>query len=327
MDNIIDKLKSENLLGRGGAGFPAGLKWEAVKNANPSAGGKKYVICNASEGELHGYKDKFILDNYPEEIINGIKIAIEEIKAEKAYIYLNKNYYPKLRGKLERLSEKLPIVLFKKTGGYIAGEETTLLNAIEGKLEQPRLKPPYPTEKGLFGCPTLINNVETFYYVSKISQDKYKHTRFFSISGYAYNKGVYELPEICTVKQVLEKTKNWPQNDFFVQVGGGACGEILLSNELDRPVCGAGIIVIFDLKRTDLLSLMKTWANFFFEGNCDKCVPCREGGYRIKEMVENRKIDREKLEEIFFAMEESSFCPMGRMSVTPFKTLISKLWK
>lgn len=324
MDNIIDKLKSENLLGRGGAGFPAGLKWEAVKNAK---GSKKYVICNASEGEPYGNKDKFILDNYPEEVIEGIKIAIEEIKAQKAYIYLNKDYYKELKSRLEKLSKGLPIVLFKKTGGYISGEETTLLNAIEGKLEQPRLKPPYPTESGLFGCPTLINNVETFYCVSKISKDKYKHTRFYSISGDVQNRGVYELPQTCSVKQVLEKTKNFPDFDFFIQAGGGACGEILLPEELERPVCGAGIIVVYNKKKTDLMNLLKTWAYFFFEGNCDKCVPCREGGYRIKEMIDNGDIDREKLKEIFFAMENTSFCPLGKMSVTPFKTLIDKLWK
>lgn len=324
MPDIIEKLKSENLLGRGGAGFPAGLKWEAVKSAK---GEKKYVICNASEGELYGSKDKFILENYPEEVINGIKIAINELKAEKAYIYLNKKYYHNLKRKLEKLSKGLPIIIFKKTGNYIAGEETTLLNAIEEKLKQPRSKPPYPTEKGLFGFPTLINNVETFYHVSKISQDKYKHTRFYSIAGDVRNKGVYELPEDCTIKQILEKTNNYPKKEFFAQIGGGACGEIFLEKELNGPVCGIGIIVVFDMKKTNLLNLMKNWADFFFKGNCDKCVPCREGGYRIREMLESGNIDKKRLEEIFFAMEEASFCPLGKMSVTPFKTLIKKLWK
>ena len=324
MSDIIEKLKSENLLGRGGASFPAGLKWEAVKNEKSD---KKYVICNASEGELNGFKDKFILENYPKEVINGIKIAIEEIGAEKAYIYLKKDYYPELKNKLEKLSEGLPIVIFKKTGNYIAGEETTLLNAIEGELQQPRLKPPYPTQKGLFGYPTLINNVETFYHVSKIAENKYRHSKFYSVSGDVRKRGVYEFPEDSTIRQILEKTGNYPKKDFFVQVGGGACGEIFLSSELDRPVCGIGIIVVFDLKKTDLLELMKKWANFFYVGNCDKCTPCREGGYRIREMLEKGNIDKKRLEEIFFTMEESSFCPLGRMSVTPFKSLIKKLWK
>lgn len=323
MPDIIEKLKTENLLGRGGAGFPAGLKWEAVKNEKSK---KKYVICNASEGELYGSKDRYILDNYAEEVVNGIKIAIEEIKAEKAYIYLNKNYYD-LKGKLEKLFKGPPIIVFKKTGKYIAGEETALLNAIEGELEQPRLKPPYPVKYGLFGYPTLVNNVETFYHVFKISEGKYRHSRFYSISGDVGNKGVYELPENCTIKQILEKTKNLPSKDFFIQAGGGACGEILLSSELDIPVCGAGIIVVFDLNKTNLLELMRKWADFFFFGNCDKCVPCREGNYRIREMLKSNSIDKKKISEIMFAMELSSFCPLGKMSATPFKTLMNKLWK
>ena len=329
MSDIIEKLKKANLLGRGGANFPTGAKWEAVKKANPPAGGTKYVVCNASEGEPGAFKDEFILSTYPEEILSGIKIAADEIGAKSTYIYLNKKYYLKFKNKIEKLAKKvnLELAVFKKPNGYICGEETTMLNVIEGKFEQPRLKPPYPTEYGLFNCPTIINNVETFYYVSKIAKGEYKNTRFYSISGDIKNKGVFEMPENLTVRQILEKTNNYPKKDSFIQVGGGACGEIRLVSELDNPICGTGVLIVFDKKKTNPMNLMMQWAEFFFVGNCDKCVPCREGIYRIREMVDNKKIEKEKLSEIFLAMEETSFCPLGRMAVTPFKTLLDKIIK
>ncbi len=348
--NIIAKLKESGLLGRGGAGFPTGLKWEMVKT---NKGEKKYIICNGSEGEPNVFKDGFILENYPEEVIEGIKIALETfgngsslIKFGQgrtlpnletfAYIYLCKDYYEKFKEKLEKLTKGLPITLFKKTGGYIAGEETSIIEAIEGKRPEPRIRPPFPTKVGLWGFPTLVNNVETFYYAAKIAKDEYKGTRFYSISGDVKNKGVYELPEDWSIKQVLRKTRNLPDYDFFVQAGGGAVGEILLPDELNRPARGGGAIIVFDRKKTSPFSLMKKWADFFLEGNCDKCVPCREGGYRIAEMLKKEKVDpspfgkkagvnKKTLEDLFFVLEQTSFCALGRGVVIPFRSLINKL--
>ena len=320
--DIISELKKYNLLGRGGAGFPTGLKWEMVKNEK---GEKKYIICNASEGEPDVFKDGFILEKYLEELINGIKIALERIDNSESYIYLNKAYYKKFKNNLKKIIGKLPISLFEKPKGYIAGEETAILEAIEGKLARPRLKPPFPTQSGLFGCPTLVNNVETFYYVSKISKGEYKNTKFYSITGDIKNKGVFELPESWTIEQVLRETKNWPEFDFFIQAGGGAAGEILLSNELKQTIKGIAAIIVFNKKKTDLFALMKKWAEFFMVGNCDKCVPCREGVYRITEMVKRKKIDKELLDELILVLEDTSFCPLGKGVVPPFKSLIEKL--
>jgi NADH:ubiquinone oxidoreductase subunit F (NADH-binding) len=215
--------------------------------------------------------------------------------------------------------------VFKKPDGYISGEETTILNNIEGKIKEPRLKPPYPTEVGLFGCPTLINNVETFYYIFKISRGEYKNTRFFCISGDTRKKGVFELADNLTIRQILKETNNLPDSDFFVQVGGGAAGEILLPNELDKPVCGMGSIIIFDKQKTDLYLLMKKWADFFITGNCDKCTPCREGVYRIREILKDKKIDKEVLQDICLVLDKTSFCPLGKSVSRPFSSLISKL--
>ena len=320
--NIINKLKKHNLLGRSGSGFPTGLKWEMVKKIKAK---RKYIICNGSEGEPNVFKDGFILENYPEEVIEGIKIALKTIDNSVAYIYLRKDYYKKFKKRLEKLIKNLPITLFKKTGGYLAGEETSICEAIEGNSSEPRIKPPFPSQSGLFECPTLVNNLETFYYVSQIAKNKYNQTRFYSISGDVKNKGVYKLPENWSIEKVLKETKNWPNFDFFVQVGGGASGEILLPNELKQQVTGQGAIIIFNRKKTNLFFLMKQWTDFFLAENCDKCLPCREGIYKLAEMIEKRKVDKKLLKDITFVLEETSFCGLGKISAIPFNSLIDKL--
>ena len=320
--NIIPKLKESNLLGRGGAGFPTWLKWDLVKKAQ---GDKKYVICNASEGEPCVFKDKYIIENYPEELINGIVLAMEEVGASEAYIYLNKDYYSKYGKKLKKIIGKKKINLFKKTGGYIGGEESALCESIEGKRVEPRFKPPYLAEKGLFGCPTLVNNVETFYYASKIDKGEYNQTRFYSVNGDVSNPGVYELEHSLTMEEVLKKTENYPSFDFYVQAGGGASGEIFLREELKIPCTGAGSITVYNKLKTDPFKLMETWVEFFAYGNCDKCLPCREGTYRLREMIKGRKLDREMLSEILFSLSESSFCALGRGVPIPFRSFLKKV--
>ena len=320
--DIIEKLKESGLKGRGGGSFPVFLKWDLVKKAK---GEEKYVICNASEGEPNVFKDGFILENYPEEVINGISLAMDFISAKSAYLYLNKEYYLKFKEKLENIIGDKNIILFEKKGKYIGGEETAICESIEGNLVEPRKKPPFLTDCGLFNCPTLMNNVETFYSVSKIIKGEYKKTRFYSVNGDVLNKGVYELGENLTIEEVLKETNNYPDFDFFVQDGGGASGEILLINELNCLSHGAGSITVFNKKETDLYSLMENWAKFFHTGNCDKCVPCREGAYRIYEMIKNRKIDKEKLEDIFLSLKKTSFCSLGRGIPLPFESLINKL--
>ncbi len=299
--------------------FPVWKKWEAVKNF-PSE--KKYVVCNASEGELETFKDHFILKNYPEVVIDGIKIAMAEMEAERGYIYLNKDYYDEFADVLQNLSgENIEVV--KKRGGYIGGEETSVIEAIEGNAPEPRVKPPFPSESGLWECPTLVNNVETFYCVSKIKRDEYEKNRFYSIGGSASNRGVFQFPEDITVKNLLEETGNVPTFDYFLQVGGGACGTVLLSDEIDKKIDGLGSIVIYNREDTDPYILMKKWVDFLLEGNCDKCTPCREGLYRIMEMIDQKRF--EEIEDIFLVMEETSLCPLGKVAATPFKSLLNKV--
>lgn len=321
-ESIIAKLEKHHLQGRGGASFPTSLKWKMVAAAEAE---RKYIVCNAAEGEPGVFKDGFILENYPEEVVEGVKIALEVIDHSTAYIYLRQDYYQGFKGSLEALSKDLPITLSRKTGGYLAGEETAVFEALEGRRPEPKIKPPFPPQSGLRGYPTLINNTETFYHVAKIAQGEYKATRFYSISGEVENGGVYELPENHTIAQILKATGNWPEFDFFVQSGGGASGEILLADGLEQPVRGQGAIIVYNRKETNPFLLMKKWAEFFLRENCDKCVPCREGVYRIAEMVKKEKVDQQVIADLFFVLEETSLCALGRGVVTPFRSLINKI--
>jgi len=323
MADLITKIKKAKLLGRSGSLFPVHLKWLQVKNSSSK---RKYVICNASEGEPEVKKDYYILKKHLKEVVGGIKLAQKELKAETAYIYLNKKYYREFKKRLFSLTKNFPIELFEKPEGYLAGEETVILNIIEGKRKEPREKPPFPTEKGLFGKPTLVNNVETFFQVYKISKGE-TLTRFYSIYGKAPNKGVFELENDLTIKQVLEKTSNYPEFYFLLQIGGGAAGEIITSKELNRPFNGLASIIVLE-KDIDLKELMRKWASFFQKENCDKCAPCREGAFRIKEILEKKRLtkkDIKTLQDIFEALEQTSLCPLGRMIPKPFKSVLRLL--
>ena len=322
--DIIKEIEGYNLLGRSGSCFPAALKWQAVKKSKAD---KKYIICNGSEGDPKNFKDGFILKNHPETVVQGIKTALKTIDNSFAFIYLRKDYYKEFARKLRKLSRGFLIKIVEKKNGYLGGEETVVCQAIEGKRPEPKAKPPFPSSRGLWGYPTLINNVETFYCVGKISQGKYKKTRFYGITGDVRNKGVYELAEDYNIRQILEKTDNYPDFDFFVQSGGGASGEILLEKELKKQVQGIGCLVVFNAKKTDPFALMKEWADFFLAENCDKCTPCREGVYRISEIIRKKKIDKKTLNDIFLVLEKTSFCPLGKNVCLPFKTLIKKVIK
>jgi len=322
--NAIKELKKYNILGRSGSCFPAALKWEIVKKQKAD---KKYIICNGSEGEPKNLKDKYILENYSEYVVEGVKTALRTIDKSEAFIYLKKDYYKKFRRKLKRLSRKYPITIFEKKGGYLAGEETAICEVIEGKRPEPRIKPPFPAQAGLWGRPTLVNNLETFYCAGKIIQKEYSDERFYTIAGDAENKGVFKLSKNDTIERILKKTNNYPNFDFFVQAGGGAMGEILLPKELNKKINGIGSIVVFNKKKTDSFKLMKEWIDFFLRENCDKCTPCREGIYRINEIISSKKLDKKTLKDIFFVLQKTSLCPLGENAFKPFETLIKKVVK
>lgn len=319
---IIKEIEKYNILGRSGCCFPTAVKWAAVKREKASP---KYIICNGSEGEPGNKKDGYILRHYPEYAVEGVKQALKTINNSLAFIYLRKDYYRKFKRKLKKLSKGYPITVFKKRGGYLAGEETVICEIMEGRKGEPRIRPPFPAQAGLQGCPTLVNNLETFYCVGKIAKKEYENERFYTLLGDIKNKGVFKLNKEDTIKEILKKTDNYPAFDFFVQAGGGAMGEILLPKELNKKINGIGSLIIFNKKRTDPFKLMKNWASFFLAENCDKCTPCREGMYRINEIISSKKLDKKSLQDIFFVMQKTSFCPLGRNAYRPFETLIKKI--
>jgi NADH:ubiquinone oxidoreductase subunit F (NADH-binding) len=201
MRGIIKRIEKNNLLGRGGASFPVALKWKAVQNTESEA---KYIVCNATEGEPGVFKDDYILNNYSDRVVDGIKLALDVLGAEKAYIYINGHYYNEHQDLLQKKIRNHPIEFFikPKGSGYIGGEETSLLNVIEGKRAEPQIKPPFPSSYGLWGCPTLVHNVETFYNISLLASDEFKGKRFYSIGGDCPYPGVYELSANFTVEKI-----------------------------------------------------------------------------------------------------------------------------
>ena len=322
---LIDKIEQAQLTGRGGAGFPVATKWRAVLSAAAKTDKPVYVICNATEGEPGVTKDKYLIEYHPSDVIEGINIAIRELKAKKAFIYCQKKNFKKFQARLTPFIKNSPIVFFAEAGGYLYGEETTLIETIGGNRSEPRVKPPFPTENGLLGSPTLVNNAETFYTVSKIAKGEYKNTRFVSIMGEARNPGVFEIPEKFSLREILRQTKNEPRAKFFLQVGGGAAGTILAMDELDEPLCGAGSIVIYGMAKTKSRELMKRWIEFFYKSNCGKCAPCREGIYRLREELKKQKPNWLMMRAILEAMRDTSFCPLGKSVHEPMMSLMEKV--
>ncbi|MEA3398735.1 MAG: NADH-ubiquinone oxidoreductase-F iron-sulfur binding region domain-containing protein [Patescibacteria group bacterium] len=324
MVNIISRLKKSGLAGRGGGCFPAWKKWQMVKEAEDKV---KYVICNASEGEPGVKKDYYILKNYPQQVVNGMKIAIDFFMAEKAFLYLNHDYYKKLYSKLIKLISNSRIKIIKKNyaAGYIGGEETALINYIEKKRVEPRIRPPFPTTRGLWECPTLVNNVETFYSIGLIAAEQYEHKRFYTINGDCLWNGVYEYPEDWAIEKVLKTSKNFPDFNFFIQVGGDASGEVLNKKQLKRPVSGSGSITIYSMYKHEPLDLMKKWINFFVSESCGQCTPCREGSMRIKELLYEKNPEWNIISNLLDNLSETSFCGLGCAVSIPFRSFVKNV--
>ncbi len=328
MKNLLTKIKKAKLVGRGGAGFLAALKWEFAKEAK---GSPKYIICNASEGEMGVFKDLFILKEHAEDVIKGMVLAMDFLETKESYFNFNADYYKQLKSKLNPILKKYEkqgyqFHIYQEPPSYIGGEETALLNAIEGKRVEPRSKPPYPGKSGLFGRPTLIHNVETLYNIARVAENKFKPKRFYCISGKVKNEGVYHLADDLTIYQILEQTKNLPKFDFFAQVGGGASGIIYNEDQVKKEIMsGAGSVQIFPIT-TDTRKLLLTWFKFYADESCGKCTPCREGTYQLYEMVKNSKnIPWKKILDIVEVMEKTSFCALGRSIGRPIKSYIGNI--
>ena len=319
---ILKKIEAAALVGRGGASYPVAHKWAAVKEAlkNNKFG---YLVVNGAEGEPGVKKDGFILDKYTEDFIRGLYLAdnfLDSEKIKKIYLFLNHNYYQRYSLKIknilknkkyQKLEKKIEFFLKPLDLSYISGEETAILNIIEGKKITPRLKPPYPTEYGLFGQPTLINNIETLYNVALVESDKYDEKRFYTLTGALKKPGVYRFSTNLTIENILRESGNYPSFKFFVQIGGQASGEVFNSEQLDVPAESAASIMVYDQEKTNEKKLLQYWLNFYREQSCGNCTPCREGTYRLLEMIKAKEFDRDLFWDIVNSLKESSFCALG----------------
>lgn len=340
-EQIIDEVKTSQLRGRGGAGFPCGLKWELARKAT---GDEKYVICNADEGEVGTFKDRYILEKDPFTLIEGIAIAARAIGAKQAYIYLRAEYHyllDSLMNVINQAREKgfLPdvdIEIREGAGAYICGEESALMDSIEGKRGEARYRPPFPPTSGLWAKPTTINNVETLMNIpqiilngavwfNQIGTERSKGTKVFAVSGDVEKPGVYELVLGSMLRELvidLAQTKKVK----MIQVGG-ATGRIVPYAMIETPlsfetILGAGAITAFDESRDVLESIYQT-IEFLAEESCGKCTPCREGSEAMIRILgrftkgEGRETDINLLEELSSAMKSASLCGLGQATPIP----------
>ncbi|NCN22002.1 hypothetical protein GW758_01230 [Candidatus Falkowbacteria bacterium] len=320
--DLINKIESAALVGRGGAGYPVAWKWKAVEEALKSEK-EAYIVVNGAEGEPGVKKDAFILEKHPEDFIFGLNLAFEFLgknKVKKIYLFLNKTYIKSSANKIRKiLADKKYSDLEKKVeffskpldAGYIGGEESSMLNIIEGKKGEPRIRPPFPTTSGLFSKPTLINNVETFFDVALVAKDEYRGDRFYTISGAIKKPGVYRFPALMPIENVLKQSANYPNFDFFVQIGGNASGEILNKEQINVPADSAASIMVYDKNKTDEKKLIEYWLKFYFNNSCGQCLTCREGTYRLYEMIKAKTYDQKIFWDIVSALDDSSFCALG----------------
>ena len=336
---IIDYLNKAGLTGRGGACFPTGKKWDfALKTESK----EKYLICNADEGEPGTFKDKFIMQKNPENLIEGILIACRTIGADQAYIYL-RNEYKYLKRKLERTIKqvkekartKIAIEIILGQGAYICGEETAIINSIQGKRGQPYYKPPFPAVEGLFGKPTVIDNVETLANVplAIAKKDWDPYLRLFSLSGNLKKPGVYELPLGISLAELIEKGE--PENKIKAVYFGCAGGCMPFNKcKVDVPtinstgcMLGSCTIIAVD-EKYDIVDMAAVVAKFFEFESCGKCTPCREGTMRVLALLEKISLgyanmsDLELLEELCQVIRESSLCGLGQSSTTHITTAL-----
>ena len=328
--SLITKIKKANLVGRGGAEFPTALKWGLTKKAK---GKPKYVICNASEGEMGVFKDIYILQKFPEKVVKGMVLAMDFLKTKEGYFNFNRIYYRLVKGKFKPIIRKYQkkgyhFTVYKESPSYIGGEETALLNAIEGKRNEPRLKPPYPGEAGLFNKPTLIHNVETLFNIANVAENTFEPKRFYCLSGKIRKSGVYYLPDDWTIQKILEKTKNLPRFDFFVQIGGSASGLVLNQNQLkNHKMIGAGALEVYSAALKPR-SILLEWFKFYAKESCGKCTPCREGTFHLYQLVKNNQnIPWKKILEIINVMEKTSFCALGKSIAVPVKSYATNVLK
>lgn len=362
---VVEVVKESGLRGRGGAGFPTGLKWEFTMKTDAD---QKYVICNADEGEPGTFKDRLIMEGDPHSLIEAMTIAGYAVGATKGYIYIRGEYYGSIQNIQKAIKDAYEYGLLGEdilgsgftfhfavrlgAGAYVCGEETALMESIEGKAGRPRLKPPYPPVSGLYSKPTVINNVETFVNVPQIilnGADWFKSigtesspgTKVFSLCGNIVNRGIVEAPMGTTVRDLIYKFGGGIANGKALKMvqTGGTAGTFIGPDKLDVPLdfdsmknygvsLGSGVILVID-EDNCAVDVLKNAMEFFEHESCGKCTPCREGTKMLVHMlndISKGKGKREYLDamkNIASTMLDSAFCGLGQSVPVPLNSMLN----
>ena len=348
---ILDSLNESGLKGKGGAGFPTGKKWEIVSNYN----GKKYVAVNGDEGEPGTFKDRSYLESDPHRFLEGALIASYFINAQKVYIYMRDEYPTVIKILLDEINkmedeEIIPkdfFIVRRGAGAYICGEESAMIESIEGKRGLPRHRPPYVAEIGLFGCPTLTNNLETLFWVRDIIEkgakwfaekgsNGNKGFHSFSVSGRVKNPGVKVAPAGITIQQLIDEYCDGMADGhtFKGYLPGGASGGILPATMNDIPLdygskelmdagcfLGSAAVVVLsdhDNMKDVALNLLK----FFEEESCGQCTPCRSGTEKTVKLMQEKNWNKEKLKDLSEVMAQASICGLGQAATNPLNSVL-----
>lgn len=365
---VVDAIARSGLRGRGGAGYPTGLKWATVAKArgHTPKESRKYVICNADEGDPGAFMDRSVLESDPHRVIEGMIIAAYAVGANHGYIYIRAEY-PLATQRLQIAIDQAQqlgllgsrifdspfdfrIDIRVGAGAYVCGEETALMASIEGKRGVPHPRPPYPAEKGLWGFPTLINNVETFANVpwiirhgadafASIGTEKSKGTKVFSLTGNVRNLGLIEVPMGTTLRQIVEEMGGGvAQGTAKAIQTGGASGGCIPASAFDTPVdyesltqlgsmMGSGGMIVMD-ETINMVEIAKFFMEFCMDESCGKCIPCRVGTVQLYQLLtkiragEASMADLELLEELSDMVKHTSLCGLGQSAPNPvFSTL------
>ncbi|TME36297.1 MAG: NADH-quinone oxidoreductase subunit E [Chloroflexi bacterium] len=354
-EGVVREVTEARLLGRGGAAFPTGRKWESVAKA---AARPHYLVCNADESEPGTFKDRVLMEADPFAVVEGMAIAAFATGCEKGYIYIRAEY-PLARERIESAVAlargaglvDIDIEVRRGAGAYICGEETALFNSIEGKRGEPRNKPPFPVEVGLFGKPTLPNNVETLLNVLDIVLDggaafassgtkDSTGSRLFCVSGHVERPGLYEVVMGTPLRELLQQAGAGTIQAVLL---GGAAGSFLTPDQVDVPLSfegtraigatlGSGAVVVFD-ESADMKHVLLRIARFFRDESCGQCVPCRVGTKRQEEILErmlgerigDARADAMLLSDIAQAMRDASICGLGQTAANAIASGLTQL--
>ncbi|HZY45843.1 MAG TPA: NADH-quinone oxidoreductase subunit NuoF, partial [Anaerolineae bacterium] len=361
---IIDEVETSGLQGRGGAGFPVGRKWRFVAQADRSP---KYVVCNADESEPLIFKDRVLMDTNPHQLLEGMALAGYAVGAHEAFIYI-RGEYASQTDRLERaiqqaeeknwLGEKIrgtefsfKVHVHRGAGAYICGEETALLESLEGKRGEPRIRPPFPATFGYHGLPTVVNNVETFSAVPaimlngapwyrSISAASTPGTKLYMLLGHINRPGLFEAPFGLTLRKIIDDFGGGMRSGskFHFALTGGAAGTLIPERLLDIPIdyssaakgvsLGAGAFLICD-QTIAPIDLLRELLHFFEVESCGKCTPCRDGTPAAREILDrmlrgDRQVDDvQRLTELAEVLQTASFCGLGQSVAIPMKSALT----